>query len=62
VLIDEAGVVRAKGLVNSREHLESLLVAKETGYASIQQYLDARLAPVAEAEREKAVAAMHGVR
>jgi hypothetical protein len=39
-----------------------LLVAKETGYASIQQYLDARLAPVAEAEREKAVAAMHGVR
>lgn len=42
VLIDEAGVVRAKGLVNSREHLESLLVAKETGYASIQQYLDAR--------------------
>jgi methylamine dehydrogenase accessory protein MauD len=62
VLIDEAGVVRAKGLVNSREHLESLLVAKETGYASIQQYLDARLAPVAEAEREKAVAAMQGVR
>lgn len=39
VLIDEAGVVRAKGLVNSREHLESLLVAKETGYASLQQYL-----------------------
>ena len=62
VLIDEAGVVRAKGLVNNREHLESLLVAKETGYASIQQYLDARLAPVAEAEREKALAAMQGVR
>jgi methylamine dehydrogenase accessory protein MauD len=41
VLIDQAGVVRAKGLVNSREHLESLLVAKETGYGSIQQYLDA---------------------
>jgi methylamine dehydrogenase accessory protein MauD len=41
VLIDEAGIVRAKGLVNSREHLESLLVAKETGYASIQEYLDA---------------------
>jgi methylamine dehydrogenase accessory protein MauD len=62
VLIDEAGVVRAKGLVNSREHLESLLVAKETGYASIQQYLDARLAPVAKTEREEAVAAMQGLR
>ncbi|GBD43298.1 Methylamine utilization protein MauD [bacterium HR40] len=42
VLIDERGIVRAKGLVNSREHLESLLVAKETGYASIQEYLSAR--------------------
>lgn len=41
VLLDEAGVIRAKGLVNSREHLESLLVARETGYASIQEYLNA---------------------
>ncbi len=41
VLIDEEGVVRASGLVNSREHLESLMVAKETGYASIQEYLKA---------------------
>jgi methylamine dehydrogenase accessory protein MauD len=39
VLIDAAGVIRAKGLVNSREHLESLLVAQETGYASMQDYL-----------------------
>ncbi len=43
VLIDERGVVRAKGLVNSREHLESLLTAKQTGYASIQDYLKANL-------------------
>jgi len=42
VLIDEQGIVRSKGLVNSREHLESLLVAKETGYVSIQQYLQER--------------------
>jgi methylamine dehydrogenase accessory protein MauD len=42
ILIDEEGIVRAKGLVNSREHLESLLIAKETGYASIQAYLAAR--------------------
>ncbi|WP_372966170.1 methylamine dehydrogenase accessory protein MauD [Marinobacter sp.] len=36
VLLDEQGVVRAKGLVNSREQLESLFNALETGYASIQ--------------------------
>jgi len=39
VLIDETGVVRAKGLINSREHLESLIEAKERGVASIQEYL-----------------------
>jgi methylamine dehydrogenase accessory protein MauD len=39
VLIDAAGVIRSKGIVNSREHLESLLVAQETGYASMQDYL-----------------------
>ncbi|MHB8380847.1 MAG: methylamine dehydrogenase accessory protein MauD [Candidatus Binataceae bacterium] len=41
VLIDEAGVVRAKGLINTREHLESLLEAKERGVSSIQEYLHA---------------------
>jgi methylamine dehydrogenase accessory protein MauD len=39
VLIDATGVVRAKGLINSREHLESLIEAKERGVASIQEYL-----------------------
>ena len=39
VLIDRAGVIRSKGIVNSREHLESLLVAQETGYASMQDYM-----------------------
>ena len=42
ILIDEEGVIRAKGLVNSREHLESLAIAKETGYGSIQSYLKAK--------------------
>ena len=42
ILVDEQGIVRSKGLVNSREHLESLLVAKETGYVSIQDYLAAK--------------------
>ena len=32
------GVVTAKGLVNSREQLESLFNAAETGYASIQDF------------------------
>ena len=39
VLIGEDGRVRAKGLVNSREQLESLFVAKEMGVASVQEYL-----------------------
>lgn len=40
VLLDEHGVIRAQGLVNSREHLESVFEAKERGVASIQQYLE----------------------
>ena len=39
VLIDEQGIVRARGLVNSREHLESLFRADELGVASIQDHL-----------------------
>lgn len=42
VLIDEAGRVRSKGLVNSREQLESLFTAKELGIASVQDYLGQR--------------------
>jgi len=37
-LLDEAGVLRARGLVNSREHLESLFEAKRLGVASLQEY------------------------
>lgn len=40
VLLDGAGVVRAKGLVNTREHLESLFEAMERGVASLQEYVD----------------------
>lgn len=39
VLIDEQGRVRAKGLINSREQLESLFTAKDLGVESIQEYL-----------------------
>jgi methylamine dehydrogenase accessory protein MauD len=40
VLIDDKGVIRAKGLVNTREHLESLIEAKAMNYASLQDYLE----------------------
>jgi methylamine dehydrogenase accessory protein MauD len=40
VLIDDQGVIRAKGLVNTREHLESLIEAKAMNYASLQDYLE----------------------
>ncbi len=39
VLIDEQGVISALGIVNSREHLESLFEAKMLGKATIQDYL-----------------------
>lgn len=39
VLIDESGTLRSKGLVNSREHLESLVNSMQSGYESIQDYL-----------------------
>jgi methylamine dehydrogenase accessory protein MauD len=42
VLIDAAGKLSATGLVNTREHLESLFIAKETGVSSIQEFLSQR--------------------
>jgi methylamine dehydrogenase accessory protein MauD len=41
-LIDEKGVLVAKGLVNSREHLESLFEAKRLGVASVNEYMSAK--------------------
>jgi methylamine dehydrogenase accessory protein MauD len=41
VLIAANGILVARGLVNNREHLESLVVAHESGVASIQSYLAA---------------------
>jgi len=39
VLIGDDGAVLSKGLVNSREHLESLVTAHEMGVVSVQDYL-----------------------
>lgn len=47
-LIDDGGMIRSGGLVNSREHLESLFNAKELSVASVQDYLRRKQA---EAER-----------
>ncbi len=42
VLIDAAGVLRARGIINSREHLESLFEAQRLGVASLQDYFEER--------------------
>lgn len=42
-LIDSEGVLRAKGMVNSREHLESLFEAQAKGVASLQEYLSSQV-------------------
>lgn len=43
VLIDAQGVVRANGLVNTREHLESLFEAHIQGVANVQELMARRL-------------------
>jgi len=40
VLIDEENKIASMGIINSREHLESLFEAKERKVASIQDYMD----------------------
>lgn len=42
VLIDEKGTIASMGLINTREHLESLFEAKERGVSSLQEFLDRR--------------------
>jgi len=41
VLINGEGVIQSMGIINSREHIESLFVAREQGVASIQEYMRA---------------------
>lgn len=40
VLLDEEGVISSQGLVNSREHIESLFEAKRLELDSIQDYFE----------------------
>lgn len=53
VLIDEAGNIASMGIINSREHLESLFEAKERKVASIQDYMN-RKQTVQYVEADKA--------
>jgi methylamine dehydrogenase accessory protein MauD len=45
VLIDEHKAVAAMGIINSREHLDSLFEAKERKVASIQDYMNRKSEP-----------------
>lgn len=58
VLMDENGIIRAKGLINSREQLESLFTAMEIGVASAQEWLerDSQVREVARKENSNALA------
>jgi methylamine dehydrogenase accessory protein MauD len=42
-LVDAQGILRSQGLVNSREHLESLLEAQALGVATLQEHLATRV-------------------
>lgn len=46
VLVDAEGIVRAKGLVNHLEHLESLLNAEELGHATLEDFVHARASQI----------------
>lgn len=50
VLLGAGGKVLAKGLVNSREHLESLIVSHEMGVNHVQDYIAGLKAPLVKAE------------
>ncbi len=39
VLIGSDGALKSKGLVNTREHLESLVESMDSGVASLQDYV-----------------------
>lgn len=49
VLLDATGKVLAKGLVNSREHLESLIVSHEMGVPHVQDYISGLNKPAVHA-------------
>jgi len=54
VLIGSDGALKSKGLVNTREHLESLVESMDSGVASLQDYVEQHKSDIDESIREKA--------
>ena len=54
VLIGSDGALKSKGLVNSREHLESLVESMDSGIASLQDYVEQHESEIDDSLREKA--------
>ena len=48
LLIDDNGILSGKGLVNTREHLESLVEARETGISTLQEYIKTQKSDLAK--------------
>jgi len=53
VLIGSDGTLQSKGLVNSREHLESLIEAMDTGVATLQDYMGSIQSEAEETVKEQ---------
>ncbi len=54
VLISGDGILKSKGLVNNREHLESLIESMDTGISSLQEYIGKSSRPVESEAIEEA--------
>jgi methylamine dehydrogenase accessory protein MauD len=54
ILVGSDGTLQSKGLVNSREHLESLVESMDSGVASLQDYVERNMPEFDESIREKA--------
>jgi methylamine dehydrogenase accessory protein MauD len=54
VLIGSDGALKSKGLVNSREHLESLVESMDSGVASLQDYVEQHQSDLDGSIRERA--------
>jgi methylamine dehydrogenase accessory protein MauD len=55
VLIGADGTLKSKGLVNTREHLESLVESMDSGIATLQDYLRLVDSPVETPAKERAL-------
>lgn len=54
VLIGSDGTLQSKGLVNTREHLESLIEAMDSGIATLQEYVGLAQPAIDHSVKEKA--------